>query len=572
MAKKKKKAVKKTAKKKVAKKKSVAKKRSAARETTKKKKAAGKKAAPKKKAVPKKKAASKKTAAKKKAASKPKAKAKKPKAPAKKASAPKRAVAKPAAKGRVKGPHHVILGGGPAGINAVETIRSIDNGASRITLICDEPAYSRMVLPYYLTGKIPQKQVLTGDPEYFAKLGVDTLFGRRAVYVDTKASAVVLHDGQRVEYDDLLIATGSSPVRPIFDGWDLPGVETLWTLDDTDRVLKRLNPESRVVLVGAGFIGFIVLNALAKRGCGLDVVELERHVLQRMLDEKGAELVEGHLRSQQIGVYTGSTVQSVSRADDGRLTAELTTGVQLQADVVILATGIRPNIGFLEGSGIKTRRAVLVDDRLRTNVRNVYAAGDCAEGPDLLNGERTVHAIQPTAVDHGRVVGANMAGRRVPYRGSLLMNILDVAGIQCSSFGRWDADNLEVQTIANASRCSYRKLVWEEDRIVGAILTGPSGDVSNLNDMGMIKGIIQTQTAMGHWKQYLREHPLDIRRPYLATGVAHALLNTTLLRGDSADRAYRFKNAQPASKQSPHHSTFMRDFVPAKPGPSGPPR
>ena len=471
---------------------------------------------------------------------------------------------------RRRGVHHLIIGSGPAGLNAIETIRSLDGGSSRITLIGDEPAYSRMVLPYYIAGRIPSRQVFTGDDRYFKDLGTDTIFGKRAVFVDTKAGAVTLQDGQRIEYDDLLIATGGSAVRPVLPGADAPGVETLWTLADTESVLKRLTDKSRVVFLGAGFIGFIVLNAMAKRGCRIDVIEREPRLLPYMLDAKAAELVETHLRSKQIGIHTGSGLKAIHE-QDGHLVAELVGGTRLDADVVILATGVRPNLGFLEGSGLNCRRGLLVDDRLRTNVRNVYAAGDCAEGPDLLNGERTVHAIQPTAVDHGRVVGANMAGKRVTYRGSLLMNILDVVGVQCASFGRWDADTGDVQTLVNPGRPAYRKIVWEDDRIVGATLLGPSADLSNLNDMGMIKGIIQTQTPLGPFKDHLRRQPLDIRRAYLGAGVAQTLLNTTLLGVDAEDRGYRYKNAAPAKRQTSHHKVFHRDFVPAPPTVAGPP-
>ena len=542
-----------------------------------KRKSAKKKAAPKKKPTARKKRSTKKKVApqrkKKTAKKKTVAKKKKKTTVRKKNTGRKKATGRTPARTRSRrGPHHVILGAGPAGINAIETIRAIDGGSSRITLVCDEPPYARMALPYHLSGRIPQQQVFTADDGYLKRLGVDGIFGLRAVFVDAKNSSVILQDGQKIDYDDLLIATGSSPVRPALEGADLPGVETLWTLDDTRRVLKRLKPEARVILVGAGFIGFIVLNALAKRGCRLEVVERERQVLPNMLDARGADLVEGYLRGRNIGVHTGTTLETIRAGADGALVAGLNNGTNLEADAVILAVGVQPKTRFLDGSGLKMRNGLLVDNRLRTNVRNVYAAGDCAEGPDLLNGAQVVHAIQPTAVDHGRVVGANMAGRRVTYRGSLSLNILDVVGLQCASFGQWNSDDREIQSIANPGRPGYRKMVWDGDRMVGAILIGSSADISNLNDMGMIKGIIQTQTPMGDWKQHLRDNPLDIRRAYIGAGVAQTLLKTTLLGTDSPVRDYRFKNAQPNTKPSSHHKTFVRDWVQAQPGVAGPPK
>lgn len=464
---------------------------------------------------------------------------------------------------------HLIIGGGPAGYNAAETIRQYDQRA-KITMVSDDPAHSRMVIPYYMARQIPEEHVYTGTEAYFKSKKIGTIFGKRVCYVDSENSAVVLTDATRIRYKNLLLATGSSPTKPPIAGIGLPGVYNCWTIRDAEAILKQLKKGKDVVFVGAGFIGFIVLNALAKIDCRLHVVESQSHVLPRMLDGEAARLVESWLHEKQIVVHTGATVDRIER-DGQRLTAHLTTGVVLHGDAVVISTGIRPNVNFLEGSGVKTNAAVVVDDHLRTNVKNIYAAGDIAEGPDLLNGSKVVHAIQPTAVDHGRVAGANMAGKRVKYRGSLLLNILDVVGLQCASFGRWAEPDLEDKTVINETRPIYRRLVFDGDVLVGAALVGRTNDVSNLNDMGMIKGFIQTRTPLGQWKDYIVHNPLDIRRAYLATGIAQKLLNTTLLPQAADGRDYRFKDAPATTKRSKHHKTFMATFVQPTPPPSPPP-
>lgn len=456
---------------------------------------------------------------------------------------------------------HVIIGGGPAGMSALETIREYDQGSS-ITLISKEPPYARMALPYYLCGDIPEAHVLYGDQAYFERMKVETIFGRRVQSVDPQGHQLILDDGTTMTYDTLLIATGASATAPPIPGIGatdrspLPGVCHLWTLDDAKKALVYAKRGAEVVFIGAGFIGFIVLNALYKIGCRLAVVELEDQILPRMLDRQGAGVIERWLLEKGIEIYTGTTVQAIEAFPSGRKNLRLKDGRSLTADLVIIATGIRANVDVVKGSGIATSKGILVNDRMQTNFRNVYAAGDVAEGPDLLGG-RAVHAIQPTAEDHGRIAGANMAGLEVSYPGSLLMNILDVAGLHCVSFGLWKGEGREVTSLVNPNRPIYRKLVWEEDRVVGAIFVGPVDDTSMLNDVGMVKGLIQTRVALGPWKGYLQKNPLDIRRPYVGSLAPAKLLKNTLLGKPSGEKRYRFQGIQPVTKparspQGPH--------------------
>jgi NAD(P)H-nitrite reductase large subunit len=307
-----------------------------------------------------------------------------------------------------------------------------------------------------------------------------------------------------------------------------------------------------VVLVGAGFIGFIVLNALYKLGCRLAVVEVKQRILPRMLDEQGSALVERWLDEKGIEAYTGTSVEAIESLPGGRVNLRLRDGLALTADLVIVATGIKANLDLVGGSGIAIDEGIQVDGRMQTNVPSVYAAGDVAEGPDLLGG-RAVQAIQPTAEDHGRIAGANMAGLSVTYPGGLAMNITDVAGLHCASFGRWSDNGQEATVLANPSRGIYRKLVWQEDRIVGAILLGPVEDSSMLNDTGMVKGLIQTQVPLKTWKGYLVKNPLDVRRAYVASGAPAMLLKRTLLGRPSGEKQFRFRGIRPVTQRTQGH-------------------
>jgi NAD(P)H-nitrite reductase large subunit len=454
---------------------------------------------------------------------------------------------------------HIIIGGGPAATNAIESIRQFEDRQSQITLISDEPAHSRMALPYWLAGHIPREQTHTADEAYFAKLGVDARIGSRVTKIDSAASSISLDDGSELSFDNLLIATGASPVAPPIPGADLPGVQPMWSLAHTELALQTTDgvDAPRAVLVGAGFVGFIVLNAMFKRGWGLSVVERESQVLPRMLDGASAGIVQSWLAEHNIGVHAGTTVTSINETDDGAKRVELENGTQLEADLVILATGIKANTELLDGAGIEIADGILVDDQMRTNVANIYAGGDVAQGPMLFGGDKEIHAIQPTAVDHGRVAGANMAGHEVHYPGSLLMNVVDVCGLQTASYGNWNDSSAEHFTIANDRDFIYRKLLWTGDQLTGAIFAGRSTDLGMLTDVGMIKGIMQTQTALGEWKEYLRENPFDVRRAYIGAGVAQKLVGTTLTGRPSQARGFHFGGAEAKAEVGDAHSVYV---------------
>jgi len=454
--------------------------------------------------------------------------------------------------------HHIIIGGGPVATNAIETIRQFDDGQSQITLICDEPAHSRMALPYWLSGQIPREQTHMADDASFQKLKVEARIGQRVQAVDPAANTVTLADGDTLSFDNLLIATGASPLKLNIPGIDLPGVQTLWSLDDTQNLLdaagKSENP--RVLMIGAGFIGLIMLNAMHKRGWQLTVVERESHVLPRMLDGDSAAIVESWLGSKGVDLHVGASVKAISEADDGSKSVELADGTELSADVVVVATGVQPNVELANGSGIETDQGILVNDRMQTNFSNIYAGGDAAQGPSLYGGQE-IHSIQPTAVDHGRIAGANMAGHEVHYPGSLSMNVLDACGLQNASFGNWGDAAAEAMTICSPDGHVYRKLLWSGEEITGAIFVGRANDVGMLTDVGMVKGIMQTRTKLGTWKKYLAENPFDIRRPYIATGVAKQLVETTLLGRASQARGYRFGGATAQAPVAASHAVYV---------------
>ncbi|PYN66542.1 MAG: hypothetical protein DMD93_17610 [Candidatus Rokuibacteriota bacterium] len=423
---------------------------------------------------------------------------------------------------------HLIIGGGTAGMNAIRTIREEEGERSEIVLVSAERPYSRMVLPYYLDRSIAESHVFTATPRVLADWGVKAQVGRRATALDTKANVCTLDDGTTVEYDDCLIATGSSAVKAPVDGADGRGVHSFWTLDEARAVLAEIGPGSHVVMVGAGFIAFTILNSILALGATLTIVEVAPRILPRMIDDAGAKLVEDWLTKHGVRIRTGVKLTGIEDAK-GRKRLRFAAGGDILCDVVIMATGIKTNLEWLKGSGVTVNRGVVVDDHLRSSVRNVYAAGDIAEGRDLITGEPAVHAIEPTAQEHGRVAGANMAGKDVGYRGSLIVNIVEVCHLDVASFGAWDDAKAEAASGVKPDRPAYRKLLWRGDRLTGAIILGPSSDIWTTNDVGMLKGLVQSGVSLARFKAHLKRNPFDVKPAFIASKTTSALLPETIL-------------------------------------------
>jgi NAD(P)H-nitrite reductase large subunit len=451
---------------------------------------------------------------------------------------------------------HLVVGAGPAGLAAVETLRALDPGA-RIALVGDEPPYARMVLPYLLAGRVEERAVATGDAAWLASLGVEAHLGRRVEAVEPAVHRVRLDDGTELAYDRLLLATGSRPSAP-----ELPGADAalpLWTLAQARAWLGA--PHAETAVVGAGFIAFTVLDALAQRSRRVHLVEREPSVLPRMLDARAAALVEARLRERGVAVRTGARLERIE-AHGARRRLALASGEAIECDAVVLATGVRPALECVAGSGLEVDAGLLVDERMRTSAPDVFAAGDVAQGPDLQGGPRRVQAVQPTAVDHGRVAAANMAGFDVRYAGSLTMNVLAVQGLEAASFGRFE-DDADATVVENAASRIYRKYVWRDDVLVGGILVGPNAAVAGTNDLGMLKGLIQTGVALGPWRRHLEENPLDLRRAFVASGAPARLLDSTLLAGRAATGGgFRWPALAPRRARSPHHAVMVAGAPP----------
>jgi len=410
---------------------------------------------------------------------------------------------------------HVILGAGPAGVIAAETIRKYAPNDD-ILIVGDEPEapYSRMAIPYLLIGHVGEEGThLRHGKDHYAKLDIVVKRGQRAKAVDVASKTVALDDGSTLAYDRLLIATGSSPASPPIPGIHAAGVHACWTLKDARAIAQLATKGARVLQMGAGFIGCIIMEALAARGVQLTVVEMGDRMVPRMMGPTAGGMIKDWCEKKGVRVFTGTRVEAIESG--AALRVKLSNGQSLDCDLVISATGVKPNIGFLENSGVKCLLGVLTDEHLQTNVPGVYAAGDCAEAFDKVSGKMIVSAIQPNAAEQARVAALNMVGRRAELRGVTQINVLDTLGLISTSFGDWQGvpggEHVELTDRAAARHLSLR---FSGDRLIGCNSIGWTDHV------GAMRGLVEGQVRLGEWKQRLLDDPTQLMPAYLATAQA----------------------------------------------------
>jgi NAD(P)H-nitrite reductase large subunit len=407
---------------------------------------------------------------------------------------------------------HLIIGSGPAGVVAAETLRKADP-AAEITLLCGEPEppYSRMAIPYLLKGDIIEAGThLRKGVDHYHHLGIQLVYAR-ALGVNTAARTVDLGAGRSLSYDRLLIATGSRPSLETIPGLDLPGVHSCWTLEDARTILAKAQPGTRIVQMGAGFVGCIIMEGLLSRGVDLTILVRSGYMVRRMMNATASGLIRRWCEAKGVKILTHTQPLGIT-AKDGVLQVALKDGHILTADLYLSAVGVDPNLDFLAGSGIELGHGILVDAQLQSSVTGVYAAGDVAEATDHFTGKRQLNAIQPNAVEQGRIAALNMAGRPARFKGSFVFNVLTTLGLASSSFGEWQGvPEGESSELLDEARFRYLNLQFHGDHLVGANSVGFSDHI------GALRGLIEGRVRLGKWKQRLMADPTQIMHAYLAT-------------------------------------------------------
>ena len=405
--------------------------------------------------------------------------------------------------------HHVIIGASAAGLAALEAIRGADRECA-VTVLSKEraPLYSRVGLTHFLDGTVKVSGMNTHGPEYFERLDAKLLAGVAAVHVDPKARTVKLSNRKSLKYDTLLVASGSSAVIPPLPGVKLRGVFPCITRNDAVAIDRAVPRARQVAVIGAGLIGIQAVDAMAKRKKKVTVIEQKPHVMPAMVDPTAGRLFEDLLREKGHTVRTGMRATEIL-GKAGRVTGVLLENEEvIPCELLIMAVGVRPNVEFLEGTTIQKRQGLLVNEHQQTSLKGVYAAGDAAETTDMFSGERVLVAIWPEALNQGRVAGLNMAGVPTHYEGSMAMNTTSVLGLPIASLGLWqvtDTSDYRIHTVLHEVKREYRKLVFQDGKLVGAILVGPGMNA----EAGVLHNFIRTHQSFSLAPEQLVAGPVS---------------------------------------------------------------
>lgn len=374
---------------------------------------------------------------------------------------------------------YVIIGNGIASLGCIDGIRSVDKDG-KITVISREkhPTYARPLISYYLEGKTTPEKMKYRSDDFYEKNGVTVVYGENAEKID---GSRVVCENSSYDFSSLLIATGSSPFVPPFEGLD--SVEkkfSFMTLDDALELEAAVDKSSRVLIIGAGLIGLKCAEGLAGRSAHITVCDLADRVLSSILDEPCAKIVADRLTDAGIELRLGT-----SAAGFDKNTAHMTDGTDVEFDVLVLAVGVRANIALAKDAGLACGRGITVDDKMRTSAEGIYAAGDVCEMSNLYSDDKKVMAILPNAYIGGYTAGVNMAGGEARFENPVPMNSIGFFGYHIMTAGSYEGELFE-QTDGD----TVKKLYTENGCLNGFMMLG------NVARAGIYTSLIRNKTPL----------------------------------------------------------------------------
>lgn len=396
--------------------------------------------------------------------------------------------------------HFVIVGNSAAGIASVEAIRAKDK-TSKVTIISDEayPAYCRCLISYYLAGEVKEDKLIYRSENFYKENNITLILQQKAERVDVKKNRVILTDKTHIEYDSLLIATGSRAKFPQLPGIRKHNVFGLRTLKDAKGIDGQIPVVQTVAVIGGGLIGLKAAYALKKRKLDVKVIVKSEHILSQMLDEVAAQIVQNRLAENGMEIITATDVSEIIGNGDIKA-VKLETGKVIGCSLVIVAKGVEANLDLVKDTAIEKTQGIRVNKYLETTIPNIFAAGDVCETFDLTLGQPTQNALWPLAIEQGRIAGMNMAGEKISYPGSVGMNSIEFFGLPIISLGLYKTNregDYEVISSIDLKANRYKKLILKDNRLVGAVLVG------EIQNSGVLLRLIRDQLDLSQLKDRL---------------------------------------------------------------------
>jgi nitrite reductase (NADH) large subunit len=366
----------------------------------------------------------------------------------------------------------VIVGNGMAAARLVDELARVALGRYAIAVIGEEPrlAYNRVLLSSVLAGETASHEIELRPANWWRDRGVTLKYGCAVSEIDVGRRELKIENEESVSFSKLVLATGSSPLRLSLPGAELPGVNTFRDSRDVDLLLALAAAKKRVVVVGGGLLGLEAAYGLAKAGAPVTLVHLMNRLMERQLDAPAGALLKSLVERKGIDVKLNANTARI--LGEHRVEGvELSDGRRIDADAVIFAAGVRPNTALAKEAGIAVNRGIIVDDQLQTGAEGIFALGECAEHRGICYG-----LVEP-AYEQARTLALHLAGRNAAYQGSVVATNLKVSGVSVFSAGEFlGTDRSEAIVLSDLRHGTYRKLVVEDGRLIGAVLVGDTAE------------------------------------------------------------------------------------------------
>lgn len=382
---------------------------------------------------------------------------------------------------------YIIIGNGIAAAGCIEGIRKTDSNTP-ITVISSEkyPVYCRPLISYYLQGKTDLEKMNYRSPSFYSDNGCEVIYGESVNNIDSTNHTVSLTNGKSLSYSKLLVAAGSSPFTPKFEGIEtVENKFSFMTLDDTLSLEKAISETSKVLIVGAGLIGLKCAEGLKDRVAKITVCDLATNVLSSILDDDTAPIVQKHLEGVGVEFLMGDSVTLFNGN-----TATMQSGKQVEFDVLVTAVGVRPNTSLVSDIGGNVNRGILVNTKMETSVPDVFAAGDCCEIYDISIDKPRVLALLPNAYIGGFTAGVNMAGGSAEFDNAIPMNSIGFMGLHIMTAGNYVSEKDGGKVYSKETEDTNKKFFVENGELKGYIIVG------NILGGGIYTALIREKTPL----------------------------------------------------------------------------
>jgi len=370
----------------------------------------------------------------------------------------------------------VIVGNGMAAVRLVEELSRRALGRYAIAVVGEEPrlAYNRVLLSSVLSKEVSRADIELKSAQWWRDHGVTLLYGEAATAIDAGIRRLKLANGATLPFTQLVLATGSRPLRLNVPGMDLSGVMTFRDLGDVASIEAAAAKHTKAVVIGGGLLGLEAAYGLAKAGAQVEVIHLMDRLMERQLDARASAMLKRAVEARGITVHLNAETAAI-RGHHRAEAAALKDGREIAADLVVVAAGIRPNVDLARTAGVEIGRGIVVDDHMQASIAGIHAIGECAEHRGICYG-----LVEP-AYEQAKALAAHLAGQGTEksgsYTGSVLATNLKVSGVNVFSAGDFiGAPGTEQIVLSDPGLGSYKKLVIADGRLAGAVLFGDTAD------------------------------------------------------------------------------------------------